>query len=128
MQIIDKYGYLEDVLDFVEKKIIYGKSLQKLAEKAKVDVRLIESLSKQLKGFSEKYFLTTLAEELENRHSSLSGAVAEISAADAGIEVDRNKVFVSLALNCDIVVGEEREDKAKVHIKIFSKSNMQIHI
>jgi len=128
MQIVDKYGYLEDVLNYIEKNIIESKHFEKLAKKARVGEGLLKKLSKELRGFSEKYFLTALQEKLEERHSSLSGAEAEIFLADVGIDVEKNKAFILIYLNWDIVIDGEKEDKIVTTIKIYSKNNIQIRI
>ena len=57
MEIIDKYGYLEAALDYIEKNIVSGRGLQKLAKKAGVNEDLVKNLSSALSGFSEKMFL-----------------------------------------------------------------------
>lgn len=126
MQIIDKYGYLESALDYIESSIISGKGLQKIAKKTRISEDLIKNLSLALKGFSEKQLLTFIEETLEGDHSSLGGADAEVISTDVGIEVKKNKAFVSLNILCDIVIDDQVEDKAKLYIKIFSKKEWQL--
>ncbi len=128
MQIVDKYGYLEDVLNYIEKNIICAKHFEKLSKKARLSEYLLKKLSKDLQGFSEKYFLTSLQDKLEERHSSLAGAEAEVFLADVGIEVEKSKAFVLICLNWDVVIDEEKEDKITTIVKIFSKNNIQIKI
>ena len=99
MEIIDKYGYLEDVIGYIEKNIISSRTFKKLAEKSGVNEILLKKLSADLQKFSAKYFFTCLEEELEKNHSSLSGADAEISGADISIETRKGRVFISMILN-----------------------------
>jgi hypothetical protein len=126
MEIIDKNGYLRSALRYIEKNIVSGKNLQKIAEKAGVNETLVKDLSLALKNFSEKHFFTVLHEKIEESHSSLSGAEAEISAVDISLEKQKNKAFILMNLVCDIVANGEREDKIKMNIKIFSKNNIII--
>ena len=56
MQIIDKYGYLESAIGYIEKGIASGRGLQKIAKKAGINEDLIKNLSVLLNGFSEKQF------------------------------------------------------------------------
>jgi len=128
MEIVDRYGYLEDALGYIEKNIIANHNIQKLAKKAGVDEFLLKNLQKGLQHFSEKLFFTTLQEELEDRHSSLLGATAELVFADVKIEVEKNKAFVLACLNWDITIDSEKEDKMTTLVKIFSDKNIQIKI
>ena len=57
MEIIDKYGYLESALGYIEKNIVAGRNLQKLAEKSRVNMNLLKKLSAALLNFSERQFL-----------------------------------------------------------------------
>jgi hypothetical protein len=127
MEIIDKYGYLEDVIGYVEKNIISSRNFQKLAKKSGINEVLLKKLSVGLQKFSEKYFFTCLEEELEKRHSSLSGADAEIFGADISIETQKGTAFISMILNFNIVIDGEAEDKIKIQIKIFSNKNIIIN-
>lgn len=127
MEIIDKYGYLEDVIGYIEKNIISCRNFQKLAKKSGVNEILLKKLSTELQKFSEKYFFTCLEEELEKRHSSLSGADAEISGADMSVETEKGRAFVLMILSSNIVIDGEAEDKIKIKIKIFSKNNIIIN-
>ncbi|MFH1968391.1 MAG: hypothetical protein ABIJ84_03330 [bacterium] len=126
MEIIDKRGYLELALRYIERNIISGRGLQKIAKKAGVTEDLLKSLSLSLKKFSEKQFFTALKERIEEIHSSLSGATAEVSAVDISIEKQENAAFVFLNIVFDIVIDGEQEDEIKINAKIFSKNNMQI--
>ena len=126
MEIIDKYGYLESALEYIEKNIVSGRGLQKIAKKARISDDEIKNLSSSLSGFSEKIFVTILHQEIEDRHSSMSGADVEISGADISIESNKKHIYILLSLVCDIVIDGEKEDKLKMDIKIFSKNNIQI--
>ena len=126
MEIMDKYGYLESALEYIERYIVSGRGLQKTAKKARISEDLIKNLSSSLSGFSEKQFFVALQEKIEESHSSISGAEAEISGADISIDMHKNKAFVLMNVVCDIVVDGEKEDKLKMDIKIFSKNNIQI--
>ena len=126
MEILDKNGYLESALRYIEKNIISGRGLQKIANKARVDEVLLKNLSLSLKNLSEKRLFIALHEKIEDSHSSLSGADAEISGADISIEVDKKKAFILMSVVCDIVIDGEREDRFDLDIKIFSKNNIQI--
>jgi hypothetical protein len=127
MEIIDKYGYLEGALGYIERNIVAGKNLHKLAEKSRVNMDFLKNLSDGLRDFSEKMFFTILQQELEDRHSSISGADVEISGADISVETLKNKAFVLMDLVCDIMSGDEKEDKIKIEIKIFSKIDIRIN-
>lgn len=127
MQIIDKCGYLEAALGFIEKNIVSGKGLQKIAAKTGIRENSLRTLSLSLKNFSEKQLFTALHEKIEDIHSSLSGADAEISGADISIESQKNKAFILMNVICDIVVDGDREDRLDVDIKIFSKNNIQVN-
>ena len=126
MEIIDKYGYLESALGYIEKNIVSGRGLQSLAKKARVSEDLLKNLSLSLNNFSQKMFFTILHQEIEDRHSSIDGVDAEISLVDISIDTQKKKAFVSMKLVCDIVVDGEKEDKLKMDIKIFAKNNIQI--
>ena len=126
MQIMDKYGYLESALDYIEKNVVSGRGLQKIAKKTRINKGLLKNLSLSLKNFSEKQFFTLLQESLEEHHSSLSGAVAEVLATDISVEKDKKGVLVLLNINFDIIMGEEVEDKIALDVKIYSKNNIII--
>lgn len=128
MEIIDKYGYLEQSLEFIEKNLVSGKGLRKIAKKARIDAKFLEKFCVFLKGFSEKQFYTLLQEKLENKHSSLLGAVAEISGTDVSIENDKEAIFIFLLILCDIVVDSELEEKVEVKAKIFSKNKIEVKV
>lgn len=128
MQIIDKYGYLESALGYIEKGIASGRGLQRIAKKASINEDFVRDLSLSLEDFSEKQFFTVLQEKLESTHSSLSGAEVEIVVADVGIEMYKKKAFVSINLVCDIMIDGEKEDKIDIDVKIFSRNNIQIGI
>lgn len=120
MDLIDKKGYLKSALRYIEKDIASDRNLKKLAEKAGINEVLIKNLSVSLKKFSEKYFFTVLQEKIEEKHSSLSGAEAEISGVDISLEKHKNKAFVLMNLILDIVSDDEKEDRIELNIKIFS--------
>lgn len=126
MQILDKYGYLESALDYIERNIVSGKGLHKIANKTRINEDLLLNLSLALKSFSEKQLFTMMAEKLEDRHSSLSGAEAELTAADISIEKDGKGVFILLTAVFEIVLDGEVEDKTELAIKIYSSKNMRI--
>ena len=127
MEIIDKYGYLEDALIYIERNIINCRNFEKLAKKSGVSEAFFKKLLKGLQKFSEKYFFTCLQEELEKRHSSLSGALAEVSLADISIEAKKGKVFILMTLGFNIELDGETEDKTKMDVKIFSNKNITIN-
>ena len=126
MEIIDKYGYLESALNYIERYIVSGRGLQKIAKKARINEDLLKNLSLSLNNFSEKQFFIALQERIEEKHSSLAGADVEISEADISVETIKNKAFVLMNLMCDIVIDGEKEDKIKMDIKIFSKDRIQV--
>lgn len=128
MEIIDKYGYLEDAMSYIEKSIINKKGWQNIVKKAGIDKEILENLSNKLKDFSETSFFTLLEGKLESIHSSIAGATAEIGGADLGIEVYRNKPFILLNLKWDIVIDDEKEDRVLMEVKIFSKNDIHIRI
>jgi len=132
MQIIDKYGYLESALEYIEKNLASGRGLHKIAEKARIKEDLLKNLYLALKSFSEKQFFAILQEKIEDRRGSISGTQVEISGADISIEVEKSphgrnlRAFILMNLICEIVIDGEVEDKMKINIKIFSKSNIKI--
>lgn len=128
MEIIDKYGYLEDVLCYIEKNILNSRQLSKIAKKAKIKKELLDELSANLKGFSETSFFTMIQEKLEEKHSSATGASGEVRGADIGIETVKNKAFILINFKFDIVIDGEGEDKASIFVKIFSKNNIKLQI
>lgn len=131
MQIIDKYGYLDGALDYIEKHLVSGRGLQQIAKKARINEDLIKNLSLALKDFSEKRFLTTLQDKIEERRASGSGIQAEISQVDLSIESEqepkkrKSRVFILINLTSDIVVDGEVEDRIKSSIKVFSRSDIK---
>ena len=126
MQIIDKYGYLESALDYIERYLVSGRGLHSIAKKARINEDLVKNLSLALNNFSEKKFLSLIQEKIEDKHSSIPGADIEISEVDISIETEKNKALILMNLGCDIVIDNEKEDKIKLEIKIFSKNNIQI--
>ena len=126
MEIIDKYGYLESALEYIETHIVSGRGLQKIANKTGISEDKIKNLSSALRGFSEKMFFTILRQEIEDQHSSIGGANAEITGVDISIESVKNKAFILMKVICDIVVDNEKEDRLKIDIKIFSKIDIKI--
>ena len=128
MQILDRYGYLESALEYIDRNIASGKGLHKIAKKTGISENSLRTLSLSLKDFSEKQIFTMLGEKLENRHTSLSGASAEVSGADISIEKDERGVFALLNVAFDIVADGDMEDKATADIKFFSKNNIQIDL
>ncbi len=128
MEIVDKYGYLEDVLKYIEKNIINSRGLFKISQKANIEQALLQNLSRSLKGFSENQFFTALEEKLEERHSSPLDASAELAGADMGIELDKNKAFIMIKFKWDIAVEGEREDRTSMQVQIFSKNNIKVRV
>ena len=126
MEIIDKYGYLESALEYIEMHIVSGRGLQKIAIKTGISEDKIKNLSSALRGFSEKMFFTILRQEIEDRHSSIGGANVEILGVDVGIEEFKHKAFILIKIICDIVIDNEKEDSMKIDIKIFSKIDIKI--
>jgi len=126
MEIIDKYGYLEQALEFIEKNIVSGRGLHKTAIKTRINEDLLKNLSSALSGFSEKTFVTILHQEIEDRHSSVLGADVEISGIDISLETQKNRAYILMKLVCDIVVDSEKDDKINLDIKIFSKNEIKI--
>ena len=126
MQIIDKSGYLESALDYIEKNLASGKGLAKIAAKTGIKENSIRTLSLKLRNFSENQFFTQLQEKIEANHSSLGGAEVEISGADISVEMQKGKYFVYMNLNLDIVIEGEIEDRMALNVKIFSKNNILI--
>ncbi len=127
MQIIDKYGYLDGALDYIEKNIVSGRGLHKVANRARLKEDLVKNLSLRLKNFSEKQFLTLLQQKIEDRHNADLGANAEILSVDLSVESENKKLFIWMDLICNIVIDNEAEDKIKINIKIFSKNNIKIY-
>ena len=129
MQIIDKYGYLESALDYIERNIVSGRGLQKIAKKTGIKEDFLKSLSLSLKGLSEGKFFTLVSESLEDKHSSLSGSVAEVSSVDISIEEgDKKNIYVLLVVSFDIADDGESGDSVNMDIKIFSKNNIKIDL
>ena len=104
MEIIDKNGYLESALEYIDKNIVSGRGLQKIAIKAGIQEDLLKNLSLALAGFSEKTFVTILHQEIEDRHSSVDVADAEVSSVDVSIDTQKKKAFIFVKLVCDIVI------------------------
>jgi len=127
VQIIDKYGYLDSALDYIERNIVSGKGLQKTARKSGVNEDLLSSLSLSLKNFSEKRLFSVLQEKIEDRRGILPGADIEISGANVSLDVQKNKAFILMDIFCEMVVDGQSEDKIKITIKIYSKNKIQIY-
>ena len=125
MQIIDKYGYLESALDYIERHLASGRGLQNIAKKTGIDEDSLKNLSLLLNDFSEKKFFAVLQEIVDESHSFTPGADMEISGADVSIEMQKEKAFVLMNLLCGIVIDGEQEDKIKMGIKIFSNKDIR---
>jgi len=127
MQIIDKYGYLESALDYIEGNIVSGKGLQKIAARTGIKENSLRTLSLALKSFSEGQFIVALQEKIEESHSSLAGADAEILGADISVEVENHRPFILMKVSVGIVIDGEQEDSLKLDIKILpGKNNIKI--
>lgn len=118
MQIIDKNGYLDSALKYIEKGMLSGRGLQKTAKKTRIDEGLLKSLSLRLSDFSEKQFFTNLQEKIEYVHGFTPGAEVQISGADVSIENKKGKAIIAMNLICDIVIDGEQEDKIKINMQI----------
>jgi len=125
MQIIDKYGYLENAFDYIDRQIVSGRGLKKISKKTGMDEDLLKSLSSVLKDFSEKQFFCVLEEKIEEKHGSAPDDDIEISEVDLSVEREKGKALVLMNLTCDVAVDGEQEDKIKIEIKIFSKNNIK---
>lgn len=127
MEIVDKYGYLEEVIDYIEKNIISDKGWSRVLRKIKIDKQMLSELSFGIKKFSENAFFSLLEEKLEKRHSSITGAEAYVYGVDLKIDIDKKKAFILLTLNFKIMQKEETEDKTTMIIKIYSKENIKVN-
>jgi len=127
MEIIDRAGYLESALRYIGKNIISGRGLQKIAKKTGINEGLLKNLSLSLKKFSEKHLFTILHEKLEESHSSLAGATAEISGADISVESRKGRAFILMNIDFDIKADDETEDKIKIEARIFSRNNIYVN-
>ena len=125
MQIIDKYGYLDSALDYIERHVVSGRGLQKIAKKTRINEDLLKNLSLSLKDFSEKNFISVLQDKIEDRRIFKAETEVEISGADISIEQEKGTVFILMNIVCDIVVDGDQEDRIKTNIKIFSKNNIK---
>lgn len=127
MEIVDKYGYLEEAIGYLEQNIISDKGWPKVLRKIKISKEALAELSLGLKKFSENVFFSLLEEKLEKRHSSITGAEAEVYGVDLSIDKDKKKVFIILTLNFKIVQGGESDDKITMVVRIFSKENIRVN-
>jgi hypothetical protein len=125
MQIIDKYGYLENALSYIDKQIISGRGLLKISKKAGIEEGPLKNLSLALKDFSEKKLFSVLQEKIDDWDSSTTTAEVEISQVDMGVESQKGKVFILMNLICNIEADGEEKDKIRMDIKIFSKNNIR---
>lgn len=119
MEIIDKYGYLEDVLNYIEKNIVMGCGLKRIAKKANLRLEDLLKFSNYIKDFSERELLTLLKEKLEDRHSSIAGADAEVTSVDMSIENKKKNIYILLNLKWDIAVDGEKEEEVLMNVEIF---------
>lgn len=126
MEIIDKSGYLKSAVRYIENNIVSGKSLERISKKAGIKEVLIKNLCLSLKKFSEKQFFTAIHEALEQSHSSLSGAVAEVSSAELSVEARNQRAFIFLTLSFNIIADDEKQDRLDLDIKIFSEDKILI--
>ncbi|MCX6721938.1 MAG: hypothetical protein NTY04_01990 [Candidatus Staskawiczbacteria bacterium] len=125
MQIIDKYGYLDGAIDYIEKHIVSGRGLQKIAKKARINEDLLKNLSLLLKGFSEQKFISVLQGKIEERRIFKEESEIEISGVDVRLDQEKNNAFIYINITYDIADDGEQEDKAKIEIKIYSKNNIK---
>ena len=126
MEIVDKYGFLEEAIGYIEKNIIASKGWPIVLRKLKLPKEMLAELSSALQKLSENAFFVLLEEKLEARHSSLTGAEAIVYGVDLTVDNDKKKAFILLTLNFKIVQNEETEDKVTMVIKIYSKENIKI--
>lgn len=127
MEIVDKYGYLEEAIGYLEKNIISDSGWPKVLRKIKISKEMLASLSLGIKKISENSLFTLLEDKLEERHSSITGAQAEVYGVDLTIDSDKKKAFVVLTLNFKIVQAEETEDKTTMVVRIYSKENIKVN-
>ena len=127
MEIVDKYGFLEEAIGYIEQNIISNKGWPKVLRKLKLPKEMLAELSLALQKLSENAFFVLLEEKLEARHSSLAGAEAIVYGVDLTIDNDKKKAFIILTLNFKIVQREETEDKITMIIKIYSKENIRVN-
>lgn len=128
MELVDKYGYLEETLNYIETHILNPKAWGKICSKLKLKKEVLEDLSKKLKNFSEKYLFEVLEQKLEKRHSSIAGDEAELYATDLTILMEKKKAYVQIIFKWRIVEDEEEEDRITTSVKIFSKDNIKVVI
>lgn len=128
MKLVDKYGYLEETLNYIEKNILNQKGWGKICSKLNIKKEVLEDLAKRLKNFSENYLFKVIEEKLEKRHSSITGDQAELYATDLTIEMAGKKAFIQIIFKWRIVEDEEEEDKVTTNIKITSKDKIIIKI
>lgn len=127
MEIVDKYGYLEEAIGYLERNIISDSGWPKVLRKIKISKEMLASLSLGIKKISENSLFTLLEDKLEERHSSITGAQAEVYGVDLTIDSDKKKAFVVLTLNFKIVQAEETEDKTTMVVRIYSKENIKVN-
>ena len=127
MEIVDKYGYLEEVIGYIEQNIISEKGWPRVLRKIRISKELLAELSLGIKKFSENAFFALLEEKLEKRHSSITGAEAYVYGVDLKIDIEKKKAFILLTLNFKIVQREETQDKITMIIKMFSKENIKVN-
>lgn len=127
MEIVDKYGYLEEAVGYMEKNIISSKGWPVVLRKIKIQKELLVALSAGIQKFSENAFFALLEEKLEKRRSSITGAEAEVFGVDLKIDTEKNKAFILLTLNFKIVQKGETEDKITMAVKIYSKENIKVN-
>jgi hypothetical protein len=128
MKLVDKYGYLEETLNYIETHIINQKGWTRICSKLKIKKEALEDLAKRLKNFSENYLFKVIEEKLEKRHSSIAGDQAELYSTDLTIEMAGKKAFIQIIFKWKIVEDEEEEDRVTTNIKIIAKDNIVIKI
>lgn len=130
MEIVDKYGFLEEAIGYLEQNIISEKGWPKVLRKIKLDKQLLADLSLGLKKFSENSFFVMIEEKLEARHSSITGAQAEVYGVDLTIDTEgpakKKKALIIFTLKFKIVQKEITEDKVTMIVKIYSKENIKV--
>jgi hypothetical protein len=78
MEIKDPYGYLDQILDDIEKGIIKGKDWQEIEEDIGVEEEILKKLSSKLEGYSRIKIRNLIREKLEERYYSNSDIIAEL--------------------------------------------------
>jgi hypothetical protein len=126
MQIIDKNGYLDAALGYIERVIISGRGLRQIAQKTRINEDLLKSLSLSLVGLSENDVMSKIQEKLEERHGFLSGADAEVCSAYVDISLEKKLPYLLLRSAFEIMMDGQKDDTTEIEIKIFSRKNIQI--